>query len=264
MKKVSQPPPDEHAQSLSFSPGSCLAPDKQPSIRALHRRLLSVLVVVPCALLLSHALFPAQGQAHEPLPGGIRGNGWTVVTYHDEKPEAAPETHPALHRTSPRHFRRGDQAFLVEGTWVRETWGIEENAAILTGVSVAYGYHILNSLSLLAEGLLLGARQEDWNTFMGGICIRSRWVFLQRRYFSLFMDAGVGVSMATRRIPETRGTHFNFLILGGPGVILHVRDAWMITGGFHYLHISNSSIAGSGRNPSLDAAGFRVGIQFPF
>lgn len=161
-------------------------------------------------------------------------------------------------------FRKGWMTLQLQGTCLWEAWGVNQNTETLAGASVAYGYYFLDTLSLNLEALFTGVRQDGWNTFLAGLSLYPRWVFLRVGGVSLFMDAGIGISLASRRLPEPNGTEFNFLILAGPGFALRVSDAWMITGGMRYLHISNSSIQGSARNPSIDAVGFQVGVLFPF
>jgi hypothetical protein len=152
----------------------------------------------------------------------------------------------------------------VQGAGYREAWGFNGHVETLAGAAAAFGFFFLDHLSINAEALLFGARQQGWDTFLGGCVFYPRWHFFRKGFFSLYMDAGAGVSMASRRLPEPEGTEFNFLILAGPGVTFRVSDSCLLTGCFRYLHVSNGSIVGTDRNPDIDSLGGQVGVLFPF
>jgi len=211
-------------------------------------------------ILLSPVLVPVPALAQASAADGGTGDGSRAAGL-----ETGPEMPSAPYREPLGPFRKRGMTLQVQGTWLQEAWGVNEGPArTLAGASVAFGYSFLAPLSLHAEVLLLGVHQRGGDAFMSGLCVYPRWAFLRRGRFSLFMDAGAGISLASRRLPEPNGTEFNFLILAGPGFTLRVCDAWMLTAAFRYMHISNSSIQGADRNPSIDTLGVQAGVLFSF
>jgi len=151
-----------------------------------------------------------------------------------------------------------------QGAFFREAWGYNGHVESLAGAAAAFGYFPLDRLSVNAELLLFAGHQSSWDTFAGGLCVYPRWVFLHRGRLALYLDAGAGVSMASRRLPEPSGTQFNFLILAGPGVSVRVAGAWALTGCLRYLHVSNGSVQGGDRNPDIDSLGGQAGVLCSF
>ena len=69
----------------------------------------------------------------------------------------------------------------------------------------------------------------------------------------------MGISDAAIAAPP-RGTRFNYLAIGGGGALWHVRPRLDLLAELQWIHISNNSLKGPGRNPDLEALGPSMGL----
>ena len=161
-------------------------------------------------------------------------------------------------------FDRGTMNIQAQGAFYQEAWGHNGNQETLAGSSVTFGYYFLKNLSINVEVELLGVWQDSLDTFLGGFSVIPRWNYFCKGRFSLFIDAGLGLSLATKRLPEPNGTNFNFMILASPGFTVQLTDRCILMVCFRYMHLSNASLWGNQRNPDIDALGGQAGVMFPF
>jgi hypothetical protein len=91
--------------------------------------------------------------------------------------------------------------------------------------------------------------------------VRSR--VLRRGGWSLFWEFEVGVSEADTLVPP-RGTRFNYLAQGGAGVTMRIRHGVHVLAGLRWIHVSNNGLAGSSRNPDIEAVGPTIGVLIGF
>jgi len=159
------------------------------------------------------------------------------------------------------YLTKGSMNFSVLGTFYSEAWGFNGSKENLYGGVVSFGYFFLNKLSLNAEMTFMAVEQYSGNTFLGGISLVFRWHYFTIERFSLFMDAGFGVSGAGDRVPPPSGTNFNFLIHAGLGTTYKLSKHLCLFGNFRYFHLSNGSVFGTDRNPDIDALGGQLGVM---
>jgi hypothetical protein len=96
-------------------------------------------------------------------------------------------------------------------------------------------------------GLTIGVRRRVWH--------RGRvWGFLQ---------GDLGISYTAIATPP-RGTRFNYLAMGGGGVMVRVHPRIHLVTTLQLIHVSNSGIEGRGRNPDTEALGPSIGILIRF
>ena len=77
------------------------------------------------------------------------------------------------------------------------------------------------------------------------------------------MSRALGVSDADTFVPP-RGTRFNYLAIGGIGVIARMRAGVHWLAGLDVVHLSNGGYAGRDRNPDIEAIGPRVALLMAF
>ncbi|CAN5685060.1 hypothetical protein BH11PLA1_BH11PLA1_02190 [soil metagenome] len=80
------------------------------------------------------------------------------------------------------------------------------------------------------------------------------------RAFTAFAEVGIGILVATRRVPAG-GTNFDFMPRVGGGVTYRVADGARLVGGVRWHHISNAEIAGDNRNPGRDGIMGYLGLE---
>jgi hypothetical protein len=101
------------------------------------------------------------------------------------------------------------------------------------------------------------------NAFVQGVSPVLRWRLLRRPRWTMFAEAGAGVSWSDTAVP-VHGTRFNYLGQIGLGftraITSHVHALAAIRG----LHVSNADRDGSIRNPDIEALGGYVGLSMGF
>jgi opacity protein-like surface antigen len=155
---------------------------------------------------------------------------------------------------------------LQGGTWDLEFSGahmgpFKSKRDYFDSGSTALGYFIADSFSVNAALVGYSINQPDNCACAGGFDLYARYYFLTLDRFTFYFDAGAGVFIADKEVPE-HGTHFNFTPRSGFGVGYHLSDRVYLLAGVRYWHLSNAGI--DGRNPSFDSLQYYGSIMFTF
>lgn len=155
-------------------------------------------------------------------------------------------------------FRKGTWSVEAEGAFVQPIRFSEDK---LYQANFAAGYYFGDDVSLNAEvaGYFADQPNDDTGILGGGLLLR--WHFLQAERYTLFVDAGVGVTIAEAAVPEF-GTHYNYTGKGGVGATIRLRDDLHLIGGARFFHLSNANLHGRDQNPSHDGVQYYVGVMF--
>lgn len=159
-----------------------------------------------------------------------------------------------------------------KGTWTMSLAGsyttpIRFSEDELASVSVGVGYYFLdnNQINLELEGYFTDDREYldggDNEVYIGGIALLGRWHFIARETWSLFLDGGGSVTLASEAFPA-EGTHFNLIGRVGLGASLRLSERTHLMGGARYWHLSNGQIRKSDDNPSYDGIQFWAGLMW--
>jgi hypothetical protein len=124
---------------------------------------------------------------------------------------------------------------------------------------VGVGYYFFDNFALNAEAAGFSMQQPGPDSIITEIDIKLRHHLYNSGKFSLYVDAGGGVSYATARTPAG-GTYYNYTIQTGPGVSWQLRDNLFLIGGVRYWHLSNARLKGPEHNPSINAIEGYVGL----
>ena len=81
----------------------------------------------------------------------------------------------------------------------------------------------------------------------------------QRGRASYFLQFDVGISDGAVALPPG-GTRFNYLAIGGGGVMVRLNQRLQVIGALEVVHISNAGLAGPDRNPDIEAIGATGGV----
>jgi hypothetical protein len=155
-------------------------------------------------------------------------------------------------------FRKGTWAVEAEGAYIQPI-RFSEDKFYQANAAVSYYFSDDASIGVEAAGYFVDQPTEDTAILGGGFLLR--WHFLQAPRYTLFVDAGVGVSIAEEEVPEF-GTHFNYTGKGGVGATLQLRDDLHLIGGARFFHLSNGNLHGRDENPSQDGVQYYVGLMF--
>jgi len=150
-------------------------------------------------------------------------------------------------------FQQGTWTGGLVGGYLHESFGGDGEDLYYGGVEVEYFW--LDDLAIVGE--LLGYhvdQSEDTTAF--GLNLLLRWHFWKPcKNVALYLEGGAGIIQGLDNIPSPEGTYFNFTQHVGLGGKIILKDNMSLLLGGRYFHLSNASIKGSDRNPSIDAFG---------
>jgi Lipid A 3-O-deacylase (PagL) len=144
-----------------------------------------------------------------------------------------------------------------------ETWNYNISHETLIGVSAGVTYGLRDGLVLTAAGPLYYVDQRGANAYLLGATFGSRFRVYRARRVAAFLEFDIGVSKADSITPP-RGTQFNYLAAGAGGATVRLRSGLHLLATLRWIHLSNNGLAGSSRNPDIEAIGPQVGVLIGF
>jgi hypothetical protein len=151
----------------------------------------------------------------------------------------------------------------VIGDGVIETWNYNGNHEDMAGLFPGFTYGFREGLAIKVAFPLHYVWQRDTDAYVFGATCGIRGRFTRKAGWSAFWEFEIGVSEADTYTPP-RGTRFNYLAIGGGGLLMRVRRDVHLLAGLRWVHLSNNSLAGRSRNPDIEAVGPMVGILVGF
>lgn len=144
-----------------------------------------------------------------------------------------------------------------------EAWNYNTSHEEIYGLVQGVTYGLRDGLVLTARQRLyyLSQRLNDSRVLGLTAGLRAR-VYRQQR-ISSFVQFDFGVSDAAVAIPP-RGTRFNYLALGGGGVIVRLKPRVHLIATLELMHLSNANLKGPDRNPDIEAIGPSLGLIVGF
>jgi hypothetical protein len=170
---------------------------------------------------------------------------------------------PASATPSDDPFAKGrwHAEFVAQGGL--EAWNYNTSHEELYGLvqGITYG---------LGEGVTLNVRQRLYyvsqrlnDSRILGITSGIRARVYRRGRTAGFVQFDLGISDSPIAIPR-RGTRFNYLALGGAGVVVALTRRTHLVATMEVIHISNANLAGPDRNPDIEAIGPSLGFIIGF
>jgi hypothetical protein len=144
-----------------------------------------------------------------------------------------------------------------------ETWNYNISHEDMVGIAPGVTYGVRHGLVLTAAGLLYYVDQRGVDAYLIGATIGLRGRVYRTRRISGFLEFDVGISHADTLTPP-RGTRFNYLAIGSAGATVRVTPGLHLLAGLRWIHVSNNGLAGSSRNPDIEAIGPQVGVLVGF
>ena len=144
-----------------------------------------------------------------------------------------------------------------------EAWNYNGSHEELYGLKEGLTYGLRDGvvLTITQHAVYVSQRAQDaWVLALTG-GVRGR--VYRHGAVSVFLEGAVGVSDTAIAAPP-RGTRFNYLALGGGGAIIRLRPRLHLTAALQWIHLSNNSLKGPGRNPDIEAIGPSIGILLGF
>lgn len=144
-----------------------------------------------------------------------------------------------------------------------ETWNYNVSHENMTGVVAGFTYGLGKGTTLIAHAPLYYVDQRGPDAVLIGVTAGVRGGFLRRTNWAGFWEVEVGVSKSDAFTPPG-GTRFNYLAQGGAGVVRRLSRTTHLLAGLKWVHVSNNSLAGRGRNPDIEAVGPHVAVLTRF
>ena len=140
-----------------------------------------------------------------------------------------------------------------------ETWNYNTSHEEIYGLVQGVTYGLREGLQLTARQRLYYLSQRLNDTRVLGLTAGLRARVYRRRRVSGFLQFDFGVSDAAIATPP-RGTRFNYLALGGGGVVVSLKPRVQLIATLELIHISNANLKGPDRNPDIEAIGPSLGV----
>ncbi len=116
------------------------------------------------------------------------------------------------------------------------------------------------NLELLAEPVLIHLDAPESAT-VGGLAALARWLFVGTGTVRPYVEAGGGVVLGRVNIRQTN-CDVNFMLEGGPGLLVFVSRTTALSAGYRFQHFSNADRCS--KNLGLNSSLFHVGISYFF
>jgi hypothetical protein len=156
---------------------------------------------------------------------------------------------------------------FAEGRWhvefvaqaALEAWNYNTSHEEIYGLVQGITYGLRDGLVLTARQRLYYLSQRLNDSRVLGLTTGLRIRVYRRERVSGFLQFDFGISDAAVAVPP-RGTRFNYLALGGGGVLIPLNSRVHLIATLELMHISNAGLKGPDRNPDIEAIGPSLGL----
>jgi hypothetical protein len=160
-------------------------------------------------------------------------------------------------------FAAGRWHFETDAVAAVEAWNYNISHEELYGLTEGVTYGMRHGLVLRASQRFVYVSQRAEDAVLLGLTIGVRGRVYQRGRVSVFLQGDVGISHTAVATPP-RGTRFNYIAMGGGGLMVRVRPRIHVVSALQVIHFSNASLKGPARNPDIEAIGPSLGLLFRF
>jgi hypothetical protein len=165
----------------------------------------------------------------------------------------------------------GPEDAFAKGRWraeflaqaALEAWNYNPSHEELYGLVQGLTYGLRDGLTLIARQRLYYVSQRRNDSRALGITSGLRARVYRRGRMSAFVQFDLGVADAAVALPPG-GTRFNYLAVGGGGLMMQMTRRLQAIAAVEVVHISNAGLAGPDRNPDIEAIGPSLGISIGF
>ena len=170
---------------------------------------------------------------------------------------------PARAQSSDDAFAAGRWHFEVQAQAAFEAWNYNTSHEELYGVQEGITYGLRDGLVLTLTQRIAYVSQRANDSWLLGITAGLRGRVYRRGPLSAFLELQVGISDAAIAAPP-RGTRFNYLATGAAGAVVRLRPRVSLVTSLQWIHVSNNSLKGPGRNPDIETIGPTMGLLIGF
>jgi hypothetical protein len=147
--------------------------------------------------------------------------------------------------------------FVAQATL--EAWNYNTSHEEIYGLVQGITYGLRDGLVLTARQRLYYLSQRLNDSRVLGLTTGLRIRVYRRQRVSGFLQFDFGISDAAVAAPP-RGTRFNYIGLGGGGVLVSLKPRVHLIATLELMHLSNANLKGPDRNPDIEAIGPSLGL----
>ena len=144
-----------------------------------------------------------------------------------------------------------------------EAWNYNVSHEELYGLTEGLTYGLKDGLLLTMNQHAYYVSQRANDSWLLGLTCGVRGRIYRRGRTHVYVEGGVGLADAAIAAPP-RGTRFNYLAMGSGGVLVRLFPRVHALVAVQWIHVSNNSLKGPGRNPDIEAVGPRIGVVLGF
>lgn len=115
------------------------------------------------------------------------------------------------------------------------------------------------SLEALLEPSLMHLDSGAGTSTVVGLSALARWIFVGRGRLRPYVEAGAAVLLGETALRQT-DCDVNFLLQGGPGFLVALSDAAVLTVGYRFQHVSNAALCSF--NPGINSSALYLGVSY--
>ena len=165
--------------------------------------------------------------------------------------------------TEPNPFARGTWHFEANASAAFELWNHNISHEDLFGLTQAVSYGIGEGFQIHGAQRFLYVSQRGEDAVILGLTGGVRRRIGHPGRVTGFLEGDLGISYTAIATPP-RGTRFNYLAIGGGGVLIRMSPRVHFVGTMLLSHISNAGLRGRSRNPDIEALGVTLGLNARF
>jgi hypothetical protein len=117
------------------------------------------------------------------------------------------------------------------------------------------------NLQALLEPTLMRLDSEVGTSTVAGLSGLARWIFAGQGRFRPYFEAGAGMLIGETSLQQT-DCSINFIVQGGPGMLVVLSERTALTVGYRFQHVSNGSLCSF--NPGINSSALYLGISHLF
>jgi hypothetical protein len=174
-----------------------------------------------------------------------------------------PAANARAQEPAPTPFSRGAWHFEADASASLELWNYNASHEELYGLTQAVTYGVGDGFAIRGAQRFLYVSQRGQDGVLLGLTIGVRRRIGRPGRVTGFLQGDLGISYTAIAAPPS-GTRFNYLAIGGGGVTIRTSPRIHLVTTMLLTHISNGGIAGSDRNPDIEALGVTVGLNVRF
>ena len=164
---------------------------------------------------------------------------------------------------APDPFTRGTWHFEAEASAALESWNYNTSHEEVFGLTQAVTYGVGDGFAVRGAQRFFYVSQQAEDAVLLGLTVGVRQRIGRHGRVTGFLQGDLGISYTAIAAPP-RGTRFNYLAIGGGGVLIRASPRVHVVSTMLLTHISNAGLKGPSRNPDIEALGVTVGVNVRF